>query len=216
MGCIARLGCLVLLVLLGCVAWLTRDRWTPYVHLSSAPAAASSVTWQPLTAAGAARAQAALDTLSHVEGPVFQNVAPGDAAAYVMKALLGRAPEASDSASAAVVGDALHVRAHVKLRDLGGAAVLGPLASMLGDRERLEMAGTFHVVHPGLTEFRLTEIKIGALTVPSAVIPKLLARVPRGAGQGSVSPDALAIPTPKYLVDIRVADGRLTLYKGTK
>ena len=216
MGCIARLGCLVLLVLLGCVAWLTRDRWTPYVHLSSPPVAVASNHWQPLTAAGAARAQSALDTLSHVEGPVFQNVAPGDAAAYVMKALLGRAPEASDSASAMVVGDALHVRAEVKLRELGGTAALGPLASMLGDRERVELGGTFHVVHPGLTEYRVTEIKIGSFSVPSAVIPKLLARVPRGAGMNSVSPDALPIPTPKYLVDIRVADGRLTLYKGTK
>jgi hypothetical protein len=216
MGCIARLGCLIVLVLLGCIAWLTRDRWTPYLHLSSPPAAEAPIAWQPLTAAGAARAQAALDTLSHVEGPVFQNVAPGDASAFVMKALLNRVPEPSDSAEAAVVGNELYVRAQVKVSELGGRDVLGTLASMLGDRERLQMAGTFHVVHPGLTEFRLTQVKIGKLSVPSAVIPKLLERIARGAGLDSVTANALPIPTPRYLVDIRVADGRLTLYKGVK
>ena len=216
MGCIARLGCLILLVLLGCIAWLTRDRWTPYLHLSSPPPAAAAIDWQPLTAAGAARAQAALDTLSHVEGPVFQNVAPGDASAFVMKALLNRMPNATDSAAAAVVGDELYVRSQVSIRELGGSEVLGTLASMLGDRERLQLGGTFHVVRPGLTEFRLTQVKIGKLTVPAAVIPKLLERIARGAGLNGVTANALPIPTPKYLVDIRVADGHLTLYKGLK
>jgi hypothetical protein len=44
----------------------------------------------------------------------------------------------------------------------------------------------------------------------------LLARIARGAGLDSVTANALPIPTPKYLVDIRVADGHLTLYKGLK
>jgi hypothetical protein len=214
MGCIARLGCLVLLSLLGLAAWIARDRWTPYLPHAARPAAALPIDWQPLTPAGAARAQAALDTLGRVKGPVFQNVGAGDASAYVMKSLLHRTPEAADSAAAAVVGDELYVRADVKLDDLGGADVLGPLASMLGSRERLQLAGTFRVVRPGLTEFRVKQVKLGTLSVPAAVIPKLLGRIARGAGLDSVSADALPIPTPRYLVDIRVADGRLTLYKG--
>lgn len=214
MGCIARLGCLVLLVLLGIGAWLTRDRWTGHFRSSPQPAAEAPIHWQPLTLMGARRAQAALDTLSRVQGPVFQNVAAGDASAYVMTALLGRVPEDADSAEAAVVGDELYVRASVRPRDLGGGDVLGPLAAMLGDRERLEVAGTFRVVRPGLTEYRVRRITFGALNVPGPVIPKLLARIARRGGADSVSADALPIPTPKYLVDVRVADGHLTLYKG--
>ncbi|MDE3150712.1 MAG: hypothetical protein KGL93_00540 [Gemmatimonadota bacterium] len=216
MGCIARLGCLVILVLLGALAWLTRDRWTPYLHRGHPAVAEAPIHWQPLTPEGARRAQAALDTLSQVQGPVFQNVAAGDAAAYVMKALLGRMPQPADSAAAATRDGDLLVRADVALRDLGGTAVLGPLASMLGERERMEMAGTFRVVHPGLTEFRVTQVKLGRISVPGPVIPKLLARVARGAGLDSVRADALPIPTPKYMVDVRVADGHLTLYKGTR
>ncbi|HEY5220316.1 MAG TPA: hypothetical protein VIJ16_10940 [Gemmatimonadaceae bacterium] len=214
MGCFGRLGCLVLLVLLGVCAWLTRDRWTGHFHSSASPVAAAHIEWQPLTLMGARRAQAALDTLSDLKGPVFQNVAPGDASAYVMQALLGKLPSDADSAQAAVVGDELYVRAKVRLRELGGSDVLGPLAELLGDREQMQIAGTFHVVRPGLTEYEITQIKLHNLAVPSAVIRRLLARVNRGVHPDSLAANALPIPTPKYLVDIRVANGHLTLYKG--
>lgn len=214
MGCIARLGCLVLIVLLGFAAWLTRDRWTGYFHAGPPAAAATPVHWEPLTPAGAKRAQAALDSLRTLQGPVFQNVRPGDASAYVMQALMGRLPEAADSVEAAVVGDEFWVRARVRARDLGGSDVLGSIAAVLADRERLMLGGTFHVVHPGLTEYRVTELAIGKMRVPGPVIPKLLARLARGAHLDSARGDALPIPTPKYLVDIRVGEGRLTLYKG--
>ncbi len=216
MGCLARLGCLVILILLAIGAWLTRDRWMSSLHLSPPVAVEAPIHWEPLTPQGAHRAQAALDSLRRVNGPVFQNVAAGDAAAYVMQALLGRMPAPADSAAAAVVGRELYVRAKVRLRELGGAAVLGPLASLLGEREAMEMAGTFHVARPGLTEYRVTRITLGRFSVPSAVIPKLLARVARGAGLDSAEARALPIPTPPYMVDIRVADGHLTLYKGLK
>jgi hypothetical protein len=216
MGCIGRLGCLLILVLLGIGAWLTRDRWMSRLHLSPPAAAQAAVHWQPLTPEGAKRARAALDSLHTVNGPVFQNVAPGDAAAYVTQVLLGRMPDAADSAAAAVVGDELYVRARVKLRDLGGSAVLGPLARVLGEREPMQLAGTFHVVRPGLTEYRVTKIRLGPVTVPSAVIPKLLAQVARAAGLDSVHAQSLPIATPSYMADIRVADGHLTLYKGLR
>ncbi len=214
MGCIARFGCLVMLVLLGIGAWLTRDRWVSHFFPSAAPVGQAPIGWQPLTLAGARRAQAALDTLAEIKGPVFQNVAAGDASAYVMKALLGKLPDEADSAEAAVVGDELYVRASVRPRDLGGGDALGPLAPMLGERERMEVVGTFHVVHPGLTEFKVRQIKFGSLTVPGPVIPRLLGRIARGAHLDSLSADGLPIQTPRYVVDIRVADGHLTLYKG--
>jgi hypothetical protein len=214
MGCFARLGCLVLIVLLGFAAWLTRDRWTGYFHAGPPATAQAPVHWQPLTAEGVRRAQAALDTLGRVQGPVFQNVAPGDASAYVLKALFGRLPNDADSAEAAVVGHELWVRARVRVRELGGSEVLGSIATALADRERLMLAGTFHVVHPGLIEYRVTQIALGSVKVPGPMMPKVLEHLARGAHLDSVRADAVAIPTPKYLVDIRVADGHLTLYKG--
>lgn len=215
MGCLARLGCLVMIVLLGIAAWLTRDRWTGYFHAGPPAVASAPVHWEPLTLAGVRRARAALDTLRTLQGPVFQNVAAGDASAYVLEALLGRMPDEADSAEAAVVGDELWIRARVRVRELGGSDVLGSIASALADRERLMLAGRFHVVKPGLTEYEVTQAAIGSIRLPGPVVPKLLARLAHGAHLDSVSARALAIPTPKYLVDIRVSEGHLTLYKGT-
>src|SRR5580704_7703533 len=131
MGCMARIGCLVVLAVLACAAWLTKDRWLGRIHMTYTPPAAERATWQPLTDAGGRRAKVALDTLASKSGPVFQNVAPGDASSYVFQALLGRLPGDADSAEATVIGDRLHVRAAIRIRDLGGSAVLGPLAAVL-------------------------------------------------------------------------------------
>ena len=51
MGCIARLGCLVVLVCLGVAAWFTRDKWMSKVT-GSAPtttAVSTAPVWEPLT-----------------------------------------------------------------------------------------------------------------------------------------------------------------------
>ena len=62
MGCLRRLGCLVLLALLGGVAWVTSDQWRPllpvWVPGTLAPRAISSVpdsAWAPVTAARSPR-----------------------------------------------------------------------------------------------------------------------------------------------------------------
>jgi hypothetical protein len=214
MGCIARLGCLAVLLLLGFGAWLTKDRWLSRFHPGSPPAAADHPTWQRLSAAGARRANSALESLSSRAGPVFQNVSAGDASAYVFDALLGKLPDDVDSAEAVVIGERLHVRAWVRLRDLGGSAVLGPLAAVLGERERLELAGTFHVIRPGLAEFEVKEAKLRDLTAPEGLIPKLLRAMTKGDRPAGLSEDGIVVHTPSFLGDVRIANGRVTLYKG--
>jgi len=214
MGCIARLGCLGLLALLAVCAWLTKDRWMQHLRGAPPPAGSERVVWQPLTLMGSRRASAALDSLASRNGPVFQNVAPGDASAYVFKALLGKLPDDADGAEAAVVGDRLRVRASVRLRDLGGAAVLGPLASLLGERERLELAGTFRVVRPGLAEFDIKEATLRDLKAPAGAIPKLLRALTGADRPAGVSDDGLVIRIPPALADVRIGNGRVTLYKG--
>jgi hypothetical protein len=167
-----------------------------------------------LTVEGARRANAALESLSSRTGPVFQNVSAGDASAYVFDALLGKLPDGADSAEAAVIGERLHVRASVRLRELGGNAVLGPLAAVLGDRERLELAGTFHVIRPGVAEFEVKEVKLRDLTAPEGIIPKLVRAMTKADRPAGVSDDGLVVRTPSSLGDVRIANGRVTLYKG--
>jgi hypothetical protein len=213
MGCIARLGCLFLLAILAVGAWFTRDRWMPESMRSHAVSTTKGPAWEPLSDAGAQRTETALSKLSQQRGPVFQTLSGADAASYIFRELASRLPESSDSVQAMVSGDRVALRANVKLSELGGAGALGPLGSMLADREPVQFTGTFRVVKPGLAEFEIQEIKIGAVNLPRGMIPSLISRFDRGQRPAGLDRDALPLPIPRYVGDIRVANGKITLYK---
>lgn len=216
MGCIARLGCLVLLVILAVAGWFTRDRW-----MSKLPGRSSSATvtteqkWQPLTPAAAERGRRAIDALNRPGGPVFANLSAAELTAYVSQAAGRMLPASADSVEAAVIGDAMFLRAVVPMKDLAGSGVLGPLGGLLNDRERIELGGTFHVVRPGMSEFQVRSIRLRDFKVPSGAIPRLVKQITRGKHVEGVADDALPVPTPRNLADVRIANGRVTLYKTT-
>jgi hypothetical protein len=213
MGCIARIGCLFLLVILCIVGWFTRDRWMPRLFGTRVTAVSSAPAWEPLSDAGATRTRAALAKLSQPRGPAYQTLSGGDVASYIFKELAKQLPASADSIQAAVIGDRVSMRAIVRLADLGGVGSFGPLAAMLGDRERVQLGGTFRVVRPGLGEFQVQEVKIRDLALPSGLIPRVLAQLVRGARPAGLSPNGVPLAIPPYVGDIRIADGRITLYK---
>lgn len=213
LGCLSRLGCLVLLVCIAIVAWLTKDQWLSRVTGHAPASVASAPVWEPLTPQGAERTRKMLDRLSKPSGPVFGNLSGGDVASYVYQSLAKQLPPSADSIEAAVIGDRLYIRASVRLQDLGGTSVLGPLAGMLGDRERMQFGGNFHVVRPQLAEYQVKDIKIRDLSIPSAMIPRILHQTERGSRPDGLSQDGLPIVVPSYLGDVRISNGRVTLYK---
>jgi len=214
MGCIARLGCLILLVCLAVGAWLTRDRW---MHAITGKPVVTSVApqWEPLTPEAGATGKKKLDELAKSSGPVFTNLSATEVASYVFQTLARTIPAHADSAEAAVIGDALFVRAIVPVRELAGTGVLGPLAGLLNDRERLQLGGTFHVIRPGLSEFEVREIKLRDFKVPTGAIPRLVRQLSHGERPEGISPNALPVTTPHSLGDVRIANGKVTLYKTT-
>ena len=214
MGCLSRMGCLALVIVIAIVAWLTSDRWLPRVTGHGSSTAAGPV-WERITPQGAERTRRLLDQLSKPTGPVFGNLSGGDVASYVYQALARQLPPSADSVEAAVIGDRLYIRASVRLQDIGGTSVLGPLASMLGDRERMQFGGTFHVIRPQLAEYQVKDIKLRDFSIPAAMIPRVLQQTERGSRPEGLSPDGLPIVVPGYLGDVRIANGRVTLYKTT-
>src|SRR5262245_52519988 len=104
MGCIARLGCLVLLALLGVIGWFTRDRWLPE-RFRTTPARSAATAWQPVSQAGADRTKAALAKLSEPRGPVFQNLSAGEVASYAFVEVGKRVGGSADSVQARIDGD---------------------------------------------------------------------------------------------------------------
>lgn len=214
MGCIARLGCLIVLAVLAAVGWFTRDRWLParFKH-EVAAAAPAGPPWESLTDSGAQRTRDALARLSQKTGPVFQTLSGGDVASYAFSELVKQLPPSTDSIQTQINGETVSMRANVRMADIGGAGALGPLASMFGDRERVELSGTFYVMKPNLGEFQVQGVKVGGVSVPHGMIPKLIEHMTKGPRPAGLSPDGLPLPIPRYLGDIRVANGKITLYK---
>lgn len=207
-GCLRRVGCLIVLaaIVAGGYYW-----WT-VKGSSSAPAAG---VWHPVTAADVSAAQSAVNGLKANRGKVFANLTPAEAVAYLIQETARQLPPSSTDVQAMVAGDQLHVRAVVPLRELGADRALGPLASMLSARDTVELAGRVDLIKPGLAQMHVTRAQIHQFAVPNAVIPKLVQQIRHDAPEG-IAADAFPIPLPSYIGDIRIADGKVTLYKNVQ
>lgn len=208
-GCAGRVGCGVLILAALVAAWY----W--YARVDRAPqrpAPARGIVWEPVTPDGAQRTRTALETLAQPR-TTSAVVSAGDVASYIFFSLANRLPEASQDIEAAVIGDRLAVRAVVPLREIGANRVLGPLAAMLSDRDSIQFSGTLRVAQPELGEYRVRDLRVAQLRVPSGLIPRVLRQIDHGDRPPGITPDALALPVPVVVRDIRIADGLITLYK---
>ena len=215
MGCLRRVGCLVVLVAIVIGLWITQDQWMHYVRPGAPRAATAERVWQPLSPDAAARGKRAIDGLATARGPVYANLTANEIASYVVQAAGGAFPSSADSVEAAVIGDILYVRAIVPTKDIAKSGALGPLAGLLNERERISLGGSFHVIRPGLSEFQLRDVKLRDFSVPHRAIPRLVQQITKGKRTAGVAEDALPVPTPTSLADVRIANGRVTLYKTT-
>jgi hypothetical protein len=213
MGCITRLGCLFMIVVLGGLAWFTRDRWmsrlTP--HPNHPTAAAPTEHWEPLSDAAADTTRAALKRLNEPHGQVFETLSPSAVASYIYREAAKRLPTAADSVEATANGDKLSMRAVVRVSNLPGA--IGDAVGIVHEREQVELTGTLGVLKPGVAEFEVTDARIHGLPIPKGMIGTLIDRFETGPRPAGIDPNALPLPIPRYIGDIRVANGKVTLYK---
>jgi hypothetical protein len=215
MGCLGRVGCLVILVMilvLSVAAWFARDWVMDNVPFGQRHAAQQSAVWQSATPDGAKRATTALAGLQRRGGPVFANVTPGDMLAYILKEFAAVLPKSADSIQAAVIGERLHIRAVVKASDLG-TDVLGPLAYVVRDRERVEFGGTLRVIRPGFSEYQVKTFRVRDMSLPQSALPLLIRQLGGSSRPKELAADGLPLVTPEYIGDVRVANGRITVYK---
>jgi len=204
-GCLRRVGCLILLLLLagGAYYW-----WMVRTTTSSSAAG----VWQPVTPADAAAGARAVQSLQAPRGKVFANLTPAQAVAYLLQETAKELPSSATGVEAMVSGDQLHVRAVISLDQLGGAKALGPLATMLGSRDTVQLAGRVDLLRPGMAQMHVTQVRVGSLNLPAQMVPRLISQIRRQSPPGIAS-DALALPLPPYIGDVRIANGKVTLYK---
>jgi len=216
-GCFKSIGCLVVAAGLVVGGWFTRDYWTPLLHRVTQPVAAAPAhqpgTWEAATPAGAARAKAIIDRLASRNGPVYANVEAGDLTAFIIQQLSHQLPESARDVEAMVSGDQLLVRCSVNPSDLGDLSQLGPLASMLGDRENVQFGGTLDIVKLGLGEYRVQSLRIHDFSLPHQMIPRLIKSYSKGARPPGIADDGLPLVTPVHIGDVRIKNGQITLYK---
>lgn len=215
MGCLQKIGCLAVLVVLLVVGYLGRGLWLPMIRKPSESTAAAA-GWQPLTDVGAGRAQRMLSQLSNEGGPPSVIVAPADLVAYIVQQLSQALPESADSIEAMAVDDRLCVRAHIKTSDFGDKKTLGPLAMILGEREPVSMCGVIHILSPGKGELQVKEFKIRELAIPGPAIPRLIRQMgPTNRPEG-LSADALPLATPPFVGDVAVRNGQIIISRAAR
>jgi hypothetical protein len=219
-GCFRRLGCLVILIILGVLAYFNRGKLEDTYHRYAGETVTTPSTdgsapggWEPLTADKATRGQRAVESLSARSGPVFANLTAGEAASYIFLEAAKQLPSSSEDITSAIRNDRLYVRANVALKDFGGSAALGPLALMLGDRDSVQLGGVIRVIRPTVGEFQVQDVKIGSLAIPSALVPKLIGRMRKGPMPDGISPNGLPMKLPSYIGDVRITNGRIVVYK---
>jgi hypothetical protein len=222
-GCFRRIGCLVLIIALAALwYWYARVPKQPgsaTTASTDAVTGASSVNtgWQPLTASDAQRGRVAVEALAQRSGPVFANLSPAEAASYIFLVVAKQLPPSARNAQASIVSDRLYVRSEVDLKDFGGAGQLGALGMLLGSRDSVLLGGTIHMLKPGLAEFQVQEVKLGKLSVPKTLIPRLIAQMTHGKKKiYGVPESSLPMEMPAYISDVRIANGKITLYKSVK
>jgi hypothetical protein len=117
------------------------------------------------------------------------------------------------NAEALARDDHLYLRAQVSVADLGGPKTLGPLSGMVEGKQLLTVRGRVEVLKPGRAQFRIDEVSLNELRLPSALVPRLISRVGVNDRDSTVADDAIPVRIARELADVRIAKGRVTLYK---
>lgn len=158
-------------------------------------------------------------------GPAYVSLRAAEIGA-LLAPLLAQLPPSAVTAQLALDGDQLLARTAVTLTDFAGESALGGmLGKALTGEDTLFLAGPFEPVRPGLAQFRVKEVRIRGLEVPPRLIPGLVrtlraaavtalrAERPADTSVDTLAGDALPLPLPDVVSDVRVVNGRLTLYR---
>lgn len=156
-----------------------------------------------------------LEQLRRTDGPDYVSLKPADVADLLVP-LAEQMPASAGTLQFALKNDMMYLRVAISLKEFAGTGLTGSiLGSALDGSDTLRMGGVLSPLRPGEAQFHIREMQLKGIELPPRFIPPITSRLRAGGARDSLlAPDALAIPLPPPISDMRVVDGQLTLYRG--
>jgi hypothetical protein len=205
-GCLSlpfRLAALLLLVLLGYVAWSYRHEIRRKVHEWTADSGTASGRGMAVRGAAAPAARRIDDLLGSRADSVVLSAA--DVASLLDSLASVVAPGAVDSVEVTLDQDDLTVRARVDTRAV--PVSLGAIGSVVRDHEFVDAGGRVVFRQTGRAEWQVERVRVRGVPIPGEVLQGLIRRF-TGAAEGNV----IGFNLPRTVSGMRVSPSGVTLY----
>ncbi len=208
-SCLARIGCLTLVVLLAAGAWLERDTllgwWRAHV------ADASVVNGAPTAELGR-RSSRKLDDFLRGRGADHVSFDATELQSLVDYRYRDSLPSGVSNARIALDDSTLEASAALRVEDLMHGKAPDALRGLLGDSARATAELQPEVQAPGVLLLKVRSVSAGGLPIPNLMIPWLLQQT--GLSNGNGPARAVALAVPRDVTGVRVTDGKLLLERG--
>ena len=205
MGCLRSIGCLTVAILGAIGGYFTRDLW--WERVTGQPAR-PGIVWE-----GPIREAERSDPASRIrrpDGAAFVSLTPAQLATLIEGSLAG----AANQPEVAITDDEVRARAMVDLTRLPQVESLGPAGRLLQGKPQVEVAGRPSVESPGVGRLVVTDVRVGGVQLPQSARSALFAQLARSMPSLSVEGNTVKFSVPRSVGDIRVAQGKVTVYKG--
>ncbi len=194
---------------------------------SAAPGSAAPVegtrTWVPLDSTRTL--DPAIARLAAREAPAYVTLTPSAFARLIAPVLVPvlrpvtasrRAADASSSLpQLALDGHDLRLRTVVDLRTVAGdGALRTALSAVVHGQDTVEVRGALTVEQPGSARYTIQSVQLRGVSLPSAAVPLVLRVMrQRPASAADTLSNALTMPLPRSIADLRITQGRAILYR---
>ena len=181
--------------------------------LDSARIRRDQFVWATITPL-ATGAKNPITVLSQRNGPAFVTLGAGDLAAVLAAEFLPQLPESTANVAMALDGRLIRVRGVIEASEVAGDGTLGRMLGIaLSGKDTVELAGPLEYVQPKVAQFKVEQLRVKGIDVPPRLIPMFMRALRRGPRLDGVADNALILPLPSSVADLRIANGKLTLYK---
>lgn len=205
-SCLARIGCLTLLVLGAGAAWMWRDTIAAWWESRSVAAAPGAASPSPELAERASRK---LEAFVQGRGPDRVEFDGPELQSLVLYRMKDSLPAGLTDPRVALGDSTIEASGALQVERLMDGKAPDAMRSLLGDSARASAEVVPEMAGPGILLLNLRHVTAGGLPIPSMMVPWLLEQV--GLPRVADRPAAVAVRVPARLGDVSVDRGRLRL-----